>query len=1279
MYYDVFTRNAFGSAFNILKEISYSAIMGDFLTFRGNRAYESAGSYPDENYARELLQLFTIGLVELNIDGSAKLDNAGNEIPTFDNSDIATFARVWTGLNCNTYRLNFEGVVLGRENGIDPMKIKPLHHDRFPKTKLGSGYLGDQVAPCTDYSQGNFLVKGARFRFLGAKSLEGSYDTDYWFSRWGGGRFQPPPESALYQALCAPAGEGGACTFPLDVVLTEALPCDAENDWTCGVDHAQNVKMVEGDNVVWYEWIRPKCVRMTFMEQGYWTKASYFLDTPKLQCADAALPVAAGFCCKPSDENGPGGHKGNSWSKFEKFSKFPEELVTFATLKQRCENQGGEICPDHNVKSGFRADKSIAYSHLWTSTPCTPQVQVHSGGWINIVEPRWENTIGLDAFGVNSEEVFRVRWDDNSYPNRADGCPAACVDAERNTCLCNITVDSAAVFDAMPSTTAEIEENLFIGSPPPDHIGDGAQFELCNSDACNQNSKVKVYLKLPNAEFDEHTIFELRTGIRRKLVFLRNKASTVRVGAYSFRNPPHFMPLLGERLTGTGIYSNRGREQAASYAAEHEINALIDHIFEHPNVAPFLSKLLIQRLITSNPSPRYVKAVATAFRTGEFADHTYSGEYGDLGATFAAILLDPEARSTTLDADPGHGTLREPLLKVMHFFKSLEYKSHIGPSQQISFSQVGGVGQSPYGANTVFGFYLPDHRPPGPIDDMGLVSPEAQIAAAPQLVRYINGMYRTTLVGHIGWQDGFSAFMRSPVKKPWLNLERYRESADGELAYTPDTEGDIDAVIADLNLLLADGRMSEHSANELRRVHVASLDAGDAQDEALRRVLNLASAIPEFHTTNLNLPKGDRPKPEAESSNGHKFKAIVYIFLHGGADSFNMLIPHSNCPNNDLFAEYQNTRKHAALAKSLLLEIDVRPGSQPCNTFALHPALTQTQALYDAGDAAWVANVGNLIEPINNVEFNAKSKRKPKSLFSHAQQRQQVAVIQADNPGAKGIWGRAIKALMEQDPPYKSSLYTVGGSSNVLTGAPKVPVVIDSKRGIKRAAYGVQDLQELLKLKSSSVLAGTYADRVDNALRVTEELGAKFDATSLSTSFPGTDLGKQLATAAKAIKLSGELGTERAVFSAQLSGFDTHFDLDIIMDEKMAVLDGAIKAFKDEMVAQGVWDDVLVVTSSDFGRTLTANERGTDHGWGGHNVMYGGGLKGGQIFGKHPTSMSVDVDDVDNRGRLIPTTSWETFYEPIMEWFGVNEEKMAEVLPNLKNFPEHILKTDMFD
>ena len=177
-----------------------------------------------------------------------------------------------------------------------------------------------------------------------------------------------------------------------------------------------------------------------------------------------------------------------------------------------------------------------------------------------------------------------------------------------------------------------------------------------------------------------------------------------------------------------------------SVDAAHETEALLDHYLHHANTPPFIAHRYIQRFVSSNPSPRYVLAVATAFRTGEYDGVVYGGGYGDLAATIAAVLLDREARSMALDADPHHGVLREPLLKVHHFLRAMEFLPAGGRGEVQLPNIEDDIGMNAHKSPSVFNFYQPEYQPAGPIARAGLVAPEGGLATAPYLIGYLNGM-----------------------------------------------------------------------------------------------------------------------------------------------------------------------------------------------------------------------------------------------------------------------------------------------------------------------------------------------------------------------------------------------------------------------------------------------------------------------------------------------------------------------------------------------------------
>ena len=240
-YYDIFVRHAFGNFGDILREVTYSPVMGDYLTYKRNRAFDSDGAYPDENYAREIMQLFTIGLWRLNADGSRMLDSEGKPIPTYSNEDIMNFARVFTGFDEQGARANIEHVE-GKVNVIDPMRLRAEWRDVYPKPDLLGGYLGDGYPLCKDQPAQGFLRQGAKYRFVG-HAHEGEI-------------LELSAGSALYNALC---GGTDACSHQLLIELTETLSC------TGAECQAQTVSIVKvGDG--YYEHLYEACVGLFFSE-----------------------------------------------------------------------------------------------------------------------------------------------------------------------------------------------------------------------------------------------------------------------------------------------------------------------------------------------------------------------------------------------------------------------------------------------------------------------------------------------------------------------------------------------------------------------------------------------------------------------------------------------------------------------------------------------------------------------------------------------------------------------------------------------------------------------------------------------------------------------------------------------------------------------------------------------------------------------------------------------------------------------------------------------------
>ena len=1093
---DILVHNAFGSLRDVLREVSYSPVMAKYLTYVGNRKFASRGTYPvrlckfrhinrkaavtmvdpldflavcrmkitHEKACSFSRSVFTrsIWTAQSNVElmeshwrrtttmtcecylftyhllcckhAFAKLNES---FGCFVNHS-QTMARMWTGFDLQPTRgnvANYYGNTA--KNVVDPLKINAEWRDIFPKMDLSDGYIGDTVVPCVDLPARRFLRTGARYEYLGetpTARLQG--DSAY---------ITPSTASALYQLLCAQSGGGGSpCQFPAVVTLGSSLGCHGIE---CQIDTVRMIAVFDlpANKTVYYEYVPPACVTMPFYENAVQTKGSW----DRVLCADPRAAVAGTACCADNT---------SANLKVPPMCQYRKEKVTLATAVARCAAASKSVCTRHNCvqpdevchygSQGASQNTCVnanVHMRTWMTRPCGLQVQVDPSGVINVVHSH-PSVLGTWADGgsdstnpetaLNSHNAFRVGWLNNAWPKAgASNCSYPLCVTHGATCLCDTDVTTVAVFTAASSvpTRAQILASLHIGAPNP-NIFDTGLYSMCSQ---QQQSDVVVWGAQQSGgcgTYDSDTIFQITdTG---KILYLANKQSTVRVrnaaNTFQFRNPPSFMAL----------------DESTTRDASYETEALLDHLFYHSNTAPFISHRLIQRFTSSNPSPRYVNAVATAFTTGTYNGHTY-GEYGSLAATIAAILLDQEARSPTLHLDRTHGLLREPLLKVLHVLRSLEFQSRDGREIELN-NMFGKIAQQAYEEPSVFNFYSPEYSPPGPVGALQLYSPEAEIATTPQVVAFLNGMQSLFFNGLTSCNVGFG----SATQQRNCNHcnGKSASTADGVLGFAPQSNSTAD-VVSELDLLLTGGRLNPQSAAIIRREHAAMLATVDyctqnnalrtatPQQNALHVAQTLFMATVEFHSTNAATVHSTARTPASiVQASGQPYKAIVVVFMNGGCDSFNVLVPHSQCTansNKDMYAEYASVRGEVKLAKSSLLQIVMPSGhSQPCTNFGIHPQLGIYKSLYDQGDAAFFANIGSLVEPVTKTEFQAKSKLVPPSLFAHNTQQRQSQSVYAQNMAAKGVLGRIRDALgARQSTPLAANAYSITGSMKIVEGS----------------------------------------------------------------------------------------------------------------------------------------------------------------------------------------------------------------------------------------------------
>lgn len=442
------------------------------------------------------------------------------------------------------------------------------------------------------------------------------------------------------------------------------------------------------------------------------------------------------------------------------------------------------------------------------------------------------------------------------------------------------------------------------------------------------------------------------------------------------------------------------------------------------------------------------------------------------------------------------------------------------------------------------------------------------------------------------------------------------------------------------------------------------------------------SSIPVLNTL-LNLSVTEKLSAVTAPANG-EYRALVCLFLSGGNDSFNMLVPRET----SAYAQYQSTRSNLALSPGSL--IDIHPTGQP--TFAVHSGMPEVASLFEAGDAAFVANVGTLIEPVQNrTQVNTLAKQLPLGLFSHSDQIEQWQTSLPHQRSGIGWAGRTADLLQELNANQKVPMnISLDGSNVWQTGNDVAEYAITTGGAVALQNYKFgwqqydtgsqafsQGVDSQLALQYSNVLMQTFNTRKKAAL---DAYNAFTTATSAAlpggVTFPSTYVGSRLQMIAKAIQghAHAALGAVRQTFFVNWGGWDHHSGVLTYQSQMLPQVSAAIGAFYSALTAMGVANNVTLFTASDFGRTLTSNGQGSDHAWGGNQLVVGGSVLGKKIYGQFPSlalnpESGAEVNPLDTgSGRLIPTTSCDQFFAELALWLGVSPSDLTLVFPNIGNF-----------
>lgn len=403
------------------------------------------------------------------------------------------------------------------------------------------------------------------------------------------------------------------------------------------------------------------------------------------------------------------------------------------------------------------------------------------------------------------------------------------------------------------------------------------------------------------------------------------------------------------------------------------------------------------------------------------------------------------------------------------------------------------------------------------------------------------------------------------------------------------------------------------------------------------------------------------------------YKALVCLYLYGGNDGFNWLVPR----DTQGYARYAQPRAALAIPHGELLPI--RPASGP--DLGLHPRCAGLAELFERREAAFVANCGVLLAPTTRADY-LQRRELPPALFSHNDQTDHWMSAAPGAPKLSGWAGRMHRALGDANgaSPVAMNL-SLAGSNLCQSGGP-MPAYILGQDGaaliddIHFESANYYPYMDALALGESSghALERSLARAMRNAFEVGEIVnGAIEDTPPPATPFDAqSELGRKLAMTARVIAAQSALGARRQVFFVALGGFDTHDNQAGQQARLLGEVDAAVGAFMTEMRALGLAESVTLFTMSDFGRTLTVNGDGTDHGWGSHHLVAGGAVRGGEIYGRMP-DLTLDGPDDAGFGRIIPTTSTEQYLGALARWFGVQGAALRTVFPNFARFTPRTL------
>ncbi|MBK1832691.1 DUF1501 domain-containing protein [Roseibacillus ishigakijimensis] len=429
---------------------------------------------------------------------------------------------------------------------------------------------------------------------------------------------------------------------------------------------------------------------------------------------------------------------------------------------------------------------------------------------------------------------------------------------------------------------------------------------------------------------------------------------------------------------------------------------------------------------------------------------------------------------------------------------------------------------------------------------------------------------------------------------------------------------------------------------------------------------------------------------------GNDCKTLVCLLLAGGCDSYNLLVRR-----DDGYQAYAQSRSNMALGHNAggadaLLPLNQISGNDG-HLYGLHPSCPELAEMFNGTGAfsshgrrlAFVANLGTLIQPTTLRDYREGSVPLPKSLFSHIDQINQWQTSLPQGAAELTGWaGRMADLLHSQYNSGATSMsislagnnvFQIGKATQQFAITPEGALLPSGNQPSLQSTSGRKNraLESLLSATYNNLLQDSFASHMETSFEAQQAFKGVYDAIDISgipeeviNPLTASGIGRNLLAAAKTIKAREALGLRRNTIFVQRGGWDHHGELLNTQAGMLAELSPALAAYQLALEHLGVAENVISYTASDFGRTLRSNGRGTDHAWGGNQLVWGAPVQAGKVHGHFPDLTLGGADDIGLGGRMLPSTSIDQFFGEMATWFGVSSADMPAVLPNLPNFAD---------